>query len=885
VFHPFRSIGLYCDKTPFALQRQGNVHFAAVPTEKSFQLYNCDKLNVVLVGDQHPKKIRAIAMFKKLTFTATGNEIYVAHSAKKVATLSGHQGDVNCLLVFGDHLISTAEDKMLKIWDYRKGTLLDEIELADYTNPTCLMHPDTYLNKIVLGTREGQIQLWNVATKKLIYTFQGWGSPVTCIVQSPAVDVVAIGLADGRIMIHNLKLDKTLFTFKQEEGEITSLSFRTDGKNFLTSSSKAGHIAVWDLDKQKLSTIIRNAHHGAVVSAQFFELEPLLLTTGTDNSIKVWIFDQPDGSARILRSRTGHSGTPNKVKFFVTSSMIISAGSDRSLRIFSTVRERRSREFSQGHLASRAKKLHNLTEEDLKLPPFIDFDASVVKQREWDNVVTCHEGSSKAYSWRKEHFTLGKHVFFSKGPERGSPITAVAISSCGNFALIGSQSGWVDKYNLQSGMHRGSFGESAHDGAVQGLAVDLLNRILISASLDGTIKFWDFESHKLLKTVQIEAPVSKFQLNKESSLLAVVSDDGVIRVFDVDTQNLVRRFESHRADGATITDIALSGDARHLVSAGSDGSVRYWDLPSGRCIDWFKVSKPIVSMSLSPRADFLATSHVGSRGIYLWANAMYFTNIFLKPVPKIPKFADLPNLVGAVENAASNEEDRMDEDGEDEDLAAEFGLENSPSQLSDELITLSNEAATKYKTLVNLDLIRERNKPIKPAEAPQAPFLLGTIPGIEPKFVPTATSEDEENGSGSKILNLSAIRPKTKFIIALESASISGVYSEVMDLLKSMSPTAIDFEIRSLSLADNCKEVVMMLNFIKNQLVKRTNFELIQATLNVLLKVHVDAISSDDNLLKLTQEIESLQSNTWSNLEDLFHNNLCLINFFANIQS
>jgi hypothetical protein len=38
---------------------------------------------------------------------------------------------------------------------------------------------------------------------------------------------------------------------------------------------------------------------------------------------------------------------------------------------------------------------------------------------------------------------------------------------------------------------------------------------------------------------------------------------------------------------------------------------------------------------------------------------MYFTNIFLKPVPKIPKFADLPNLVGAVENAASNEEDRM----------------------------------------------------------------------------------------------------------------------------------------------------------------------------------------------------------------------------------
>jgi len=51
---------------------------------------------------------------------------------------------------------------------------------------------------------------------------------------------------------------------------------------------------------------------------------------------------------------------------------------------------------------------------------------------------------------------------------------------------------------------------------------------------------------------------------------------------------------------------------------------------------------------------------------------------------------------------------------------------------------------------------------------------LGTIPGLEPKFVPTTANEDEENGSGSKILNLSAIRPKTKFIMALEGATTSG---------------------------------------------------------------------------------------------------------------
>lgn len=33
------------------------------------------------------------------------------------------------------------------------------------------------------------------------------------------------------------------------------------------------------------------------------------------------------------------------------------------------------------------------------------------------------------------------------------------ITSCGNFAVIGLSSGTVDVYNMQSGIHRGSFGK------------------------------------------------------------------------------------------------------------------------------------------------------------------------------------------------------------------------------------------------------------------------------------------------------------------------------------------------------------------------------------------------------------------------------------------
>jgi U3 small nucleolar RNA-associated protein 21 len=40
--------------------------------------------------------------------------------------------------------------------------------------PTCLLHPDTYLNKVLLGGASGELQLWNIATRHKLHTFKGW---------------------------------------------------------------------------------------------------------------------------------------------------------------------------------------------------------------------------------------------------------------------------------------------------------------------------------------------------------------------------------------------------------------------------------------------------------------------------------------------------------------------------------------------------------------------------------------------------------------------------------------------------------------------------------------------------------------------------------------
>ena len=61
-----------------------------------------------------------------------------------------------------------------------------------------------------------------------------------------------------------------------------------------------GQIFIWDLEKKVLKTIVNNAHTNNVTHLQFLPSEPVLVSSSDDNSLKMWIFDLPDGSGRFL---------------------------------------------------------------------------------------------------------------------------------------------------------------------------------------------------------------------------------------------------------------------------------------------------------------------------------------------------------------------------------------------------------------------------------------------------------------------------------------------------------------------------------------------------------------------------------------------------------
>lgn len=71
------------------------------------------------------------------------------------------------------------------------------MDLGRDFSPACMAHPDTYLNKIIVGGSKGRMQLWNFSKGVRLFEFTVADSDIKCIASSPALDVVGIGLADG----------------------------------------------------------------------------------------------------------------------------------------------------------------------------------------------------------------------------------------------------------------------------------------------------------------------------------------------------------------------------------------------------------------------------------------------------------------------------------------------------------------------------------------------------------------------------------------------------------------------------------------------------------------------------------------------------------------
>ncbi|XP_072399181.1 WD repeat-containing protein 36 [Diabrotica undecimpunctata] len=869
VFLPSRGLGYVSNHIPLQVRyiksRQENLIITCVG--KSFHTYGISHFGLLSVSGLHHNDINCMTADAYHVYTAVDNVIYAWRRGTELKhTYKGHKKKVRLMIPFGAHLISVDESNNVKIWDIKAETVYLELLFSlESFNISAILHPSTYINKILLASDTGGMQLWNINNAKIIYTFSSWKAGVSCLAQAPAIDVVAVGLVTGRIILHNLKYDENIMEFTQDWGTVTSISFRTDGNPIMATGSTCGHIVFWDLEERKVSTQLLAAHDGAVTGMVCLSNEPLVITSSPDNTLKLWIFDMTDGGARLLRIREGHSSAPSLIRFHgANGHNILSCAGDSTLRIFNTQTEQFNKSLGKASYNRKiSKKRGRAVEDPLKMPPIIQFTSETTREKEWDNIAAIHSNIALVTTWSYDKIRMGQlkllpERFQKKNKDVNLEVAAssLCLSHCGNFVIVGYSTGHVDRFNMQSGIWRDSYGNpKAHKYPVRGISSDTLNQFVVTGG-GNEVKFWRFKNKDSppLAAIPLEETISFFRSHRESSMLAIAMEDYSLNIMDIDTKRVVRKFTGHTAQ---LTDATFSPDSRWLITASMDCSVRTWDIPSGQLVDEFATDAACISLDMSPTGECLITAHVDYIGIFLWTNKTLYTRITLKSITP----SDNPPLILLPECGRDYNEEGVEEIEED---LVEF---ISPEQISKELITLSGLSTSRWQNLLNLDVIKQRNKPKEPPKAPKAaPFFLPTVAsltGIQFDVRP----ETEEQTKFTTPLNFVNL---TDFGKLLETSRTTDNFNAVIEKLKNYGPSMIDFEIKSLS-PDNGGTLDVMVQFLKcveYMLKSNKDFELAVAYLSVFLKSHALVIAQTKLLREYLPNVISCHQATWERLQD-----------------
>ncbi|KAI9769929.1 MAG: hypothetical protein M1840_003638 [Geoglossum simile] len=662
IFTPFRTVGLVSPTpVPFSSISLGKTTFQITTSVgRCLQTYDLRRgLNLVfLTRPQTEGDVTAIASWKGRVFAAWSGDgksgVSVFKRGRRIDELEAPDDldePIHQVLIFGSWIVGCCSTK-IAVW-----------KSAGYEYYTTLMPPrpgrriankilsricnvPTFLNKIFVGRDDSSVEVWNVSTGKLIYTILPPSSDcgsVTALQPAPALFLLAIAYANGLLIIHDVQADKMIIELNSgqlQKSRIDSISFRTDGLGagvdgrragvMATAGTGSGDVTLWDLnDGGRIMGVLRGAHNpplvvggrvsGGISKVEFLPGQPIIVTSGLDNAIKSWIFDETPYSAipHILHSRSGHAAPVKKLHFLPVNSdgadaggkWLLSAGGDRSLWAWSLRRDGQSTELSQGNVRKKARKIgllgtagQDATLEVLKAPEITCIatslnrdggigtktgsgkvwagnagdgkgagDTSISATTGWESVITGHRDDRFARTWFWGRKKAGRWAFETGD---GGEVTSVAISPCGTFALVGSSLGSISMFNLQSGLLRQRFPTRLTPAQAKRAKLQKAGDAVIDIS-HGPGRFGPGEGKH-------SNPVSGLVVDGLNKIVISCGLDGKLKFWDFETGLLVD--EINWSSAASITGLRYHRPSDLIALSCGDLKIRVIDIETKKVI-------------------------------------------------------------------------------------------------------------------------------------------------------------------------------------------------------------------------------------------------------------------------------------------------------------
>jgi WD40 repeat protein len=129
---------------------------------------------------------------------------------------------------------------------------------------------------------------------------------------------------------------------------------------------------------------------------------------------------------------------------------------------------------------------------------------------------------------------------------------------------------------------------------------------------DRKVGLFDTKTHKLLPAPLDLAGIMSSQStplawSRDSTKLAYIGPNDKIFIWDVRTRSKVLELRGY---SSPITSIGISSDGKSLVSGGTDGTVRLWDLDSGSVLGTLLLLTDQRWLSISPGGHYGGSDNI-----------------------------------------------------------------------------------------------------------------------------------------------------------------------------------------------------------------------------------------------------------------------------------
>jgi U3 small nucleolar RNA-associated protein 13 len=527
-------------------------------------------------------------------------------------------------------LVATASiDKSVRIWDVKQAYCTHSFKAHSHFIDYIAFHShiSTSFAKIYVGTRDGVIKCWNLLSKKAEELGNGKGgthvSGISSIVVCADLGIILSLGKDKVINLWNIESNDLLKTFPvYDELKFIARVKSADIGDFFISGSSVGALKTWKLSISSTQGNLNlklvdqyNYSRDRIISLRSEEIFlPGITHLSFLSVLKKIVISTEDYNILILDCSADLS--TNSICFKCEKMLLGFNEEIHDLKLLNATK------FVAFYNSNQVRLLNIETLDSYILMSHVD-DLSALDVSYCGKYLACCSKDSTLSVWSIKHEKDGKLLFEFLAHGIGHSESVVQVKFSKNLDLATASLDrtiklWDFKKALNSAGNLICTNSTiAHQKDINCIQFSPNSSILASASQDKSIKFWKVPDLSLQSTLTgHKRGVKDVCFSDIEKVLVSASSDKTVKLWSIQTSACLKTFEGHTM---SVLRAEVISSGTQIISAGTDSTIRLWNMKSNECINCFSegLNEKVTTMCLAADRSFMVTATQDSE-IQIW---------------------------------------------------------------------------------------------------------------------------------------------------------------------------------------------------------------------------------------------------------------------------